>query len=1057
MKNNKFAIDKENIQEHLDILKNHAKPVLSPKAYNQLIKGVKQGYSVFVEDYIRPCLTGSEEWRDLLSYHRSVDLSRIDKKSSPAQQNGEREEIEKWYTLNSVYIGVEENFFALGKNSGFAHLIADREVEPESLYLMTYFTNFLRESFTRWVKNDEKRRMEIQYESPSERVHGGDWWCFTFEYDADKGWDKEQKIDLLEKQLANFRGKNSQGKKLYDTLTQFSDFRGISACYSGNKSVHCHIVFDTENIWSGDLPRDEVRDGYIRLWHKLADIVHPILDPGKKVDKALRYPELYRKFPCGMVKAKKGNILGFPEGEHIPLPVVFEKFRSRAGGASGGNSNTRFVNPMFLKQHRAKQQVGKYSQKTKLGNLTKEEHEYVLSKLHEIVARNADEDGFPKIDRLTRESNWVCYCYANKDDTNPNLMWYENSARLVFLGGKEPNKDLTFRWSLKSYIKRFRMEYRQKNGLVPKPPVPQKEETSTKYGQEPVMDMNEELLHEFGYDGMFDPMEPDEARTELYSMFHEALVENSESCSVWQTPEGAGKSTMLMDLIPTLINKIEREGKRNIVIAVNDYAMAKEKCLQFNKMFFNTEHNMEGIIIQSFTREYKEVCQYMKRGVITRADAGSRGFSSLIQCINETQPEVWEELKIRHRKKYRSRTRKVFFTAHEALQKWNQKGITGIYWHPEFFNNQPWEYENLRHEMKLDIAVHDEVNIEDLTFYDRAGDVEWFKELADTHKVWKNPEAKLPELYGAFEDYQLSYRNEGINFDKCLELRDIGYAEKDKISVIGKESYENNALLHSNKFRPIYSKRHGTKWYAKKREWWNGLARSTVILTTEELPVAMLGAWNEGLSEEREEKKIAIHRYMPFMKRDSIDVMIMRGCKSNNTEGTVDNIRDKVGEIKIVSNKGKGIENVYTHLGAKGSNQHSNEDLAQTCYFKSPEEYEVLQLLNCVYDLDCSIALSHIDCINQTAGRNLGFRQREGEEKTKHYLVMGHALWGWIQEPLLTMCRYDLVEYRDTKDRDNDNMNSVVEFNHMEAIIDPDDMADNDTLDLQTEYEMGML
>ena len=92
-----------------------------------------------------------------------------------------------------------------------------------------------------------------EWEPPSHRVVGAPYTIFTLEYDPPSGWDRDRRLQFLDTQLGWFRKSGSNDldrpiRALWDWAVQFSDFRGICANWSGNKSVHIHLVFDTSAV-----------------------------------------------------------------------------------------------------------------------------------------------------------------------------------------------------------------------------------------------------------------------------------------------------------------------------------------------------------------------------------------------------------------------------------------------------------------------------------------------------------------------------------------------------------------------------------------------------------------------------------------------------------------------------------------------------------------------------------------------------------------------------------------------------------------------------------------
>ena len=71
-------------------------------------------------------------------------------------------------------------------------------------------------------------------------------------------------------------------------------------------------------------------------------------------------------------------------------------------------------------------------------------------------------------------------------------------------------------------------------------------------------------------------------------------------------------------------------------------------------------------------------------------------------------------------------------------------------------------------------------------------------------------------------------------------------------------------------------------------------------------------------------------------------------------------------------------------------------------------------MINRVFGLNAAIRLRHVDEINQTAGRNLGFRH---DGSVEHHLVIGWSLYGEIERVLYAECRYELTLIEDAERR----------------------------------------
>lgn len=85
--------------------------------------------------------------------------------------------------------------------------------------------------------------------------------------------------------------------------------------------------------------------------------------------------------------------------------------------------------------------------------------------------------------------------------------------------------------------------------------------------------------------------------------------------------------------------------------------------------------------------------------------------------------------------------------------------------------------------------------------------------------------------------------------------------------------------------------------------------------------------------------------------------------------------------------------------------------------FMTPDEYERLQALNAWTGRSDLVLLRHVDEFNQTCGRNLGFRHRDG---ARHVLLVHRRLLELLVESrsgALGRARYDLRLVLDRDER----------------------------------------
>ena len=148
----------------------------------------------------------------------------------------------------------------------------------------------------------------------------------------------------------------------------------------------------------------------------------------------------------------------------------------------------------------------------------------------------------------------------------------------------------------------------------------------------------------------------------------------------------------------------------------------------------------------------------------------------------------------------------------------------------------------------------------------------------------------------------------------------------------------------------------------------------------------------------------------------------MRSLKSSTAaEHVADRAKDakEAGcELFAIGNKLDALENTRSHIAAKGSNELIGKDIIQTMTLMTPDEYARYQALNAWTGRDDLARLKHIDDINQSAGRNLGFRAPPTGPKPNHTLLINRRLFGCLV-PLFSHLRYDLIDATAPQSRKN--------------------------------------
>ena len=178
-----------------------------------------------------------------------------------------------------MYLGLAVDKNVPGRNHRVAMTM--REMS-DAWHALTYFTNPLAIPPVPTIVEGEEK-----WVPPMDRVIWGRSQVMTFEFD-------QPDLDFFRQQLLWCR--SSTGKlldcqmgNLYRACSQWVDFEGITVAYSGNKSFHIHIVFDTGHARLLGIEQN-IRHGLNLHWHKLLETVMQNLQPGVNPDMGMWQP-----------------------------------------------------------------------------------------------------------------------------------------------------------------------------------------------------------------------------------------------------------------------------------------------------------------------------------------------------------------------------------------------------------------------------------------------------------------------------------------------------------------------------------------------------------------------------------------------------------------------------------------------------------------------------------------------------------------------------------------------------------------------------------------------
>ncbi|SDG31768.1 hypothetical protein SAMN04244550_03764 [Rhodobacter capsulatus] len=460
-------------------------------------------------------------------------------------------------------------------------------------------------------------------------------------------------------------------------------------------------------------------------------------------------------------------------------------------------------------------------------------------------------------------------------------------------------------------------------------------------------------------------------------------------------PEGVGKTTAVMANHDKFA-----QGKASLY-AFASYDIAEEKCSIFNEV--NKNGPYRGVVIYSWSPLYRHAATELKLRPITTTDAAENGYKSLFQMIGGNQPEALKLVRRFCRETWMDIGDKVpvFFSVHDVAYHWGEFSTTRKLWSCKK-STEVGEKFLLSPEMdatEISLLVHDEAS------------VDTFLSIIPKHvyQIAERIKVKSRNIRDCFLAYSAGVKRwSKENTPTFDEMCRISWALSDyqPVRVSGRGSYPDlyhqiNPNNHSG-YLSLYATDSPNSigdWMIARKKWYvsgnDYIAQRIIILTTEELPVACCPS------------DIEIVRFSaPCIQKDTVHVMLDRSVNSERIQEVVSSACNTISEatgslLKIVSNCHGGV---YTHLGVKGSDKLTGKDILQTCMFSAPYRHEFLCALNDYLGRDDCVSLDHIDSINQTCGRNLGFRS---DGIAKNFLLINRQLWNLIQaSPARAHLRY---------------------------------------------------
>ncbi|MCG7492947.1 hypothetical protein [Thalassobius sp. Cn5-15] len=859
------------------------------------------------------------------------------------------------------------------------------------------------------------------WQRPKERCAVAPFWVFTFEADQT---DLQTQCDWIWL-------KSPSGKTLVDQLDQYlaqhyRDYRGYTVVWSGNKSLHIHLLFSSIHLdrratevharlngknpeaqlrdhWQGDIDQGMIWDYYSACWDTLDDIIPKVTGIETKFDHNLRYLHQKRRLPWGLRVAQADNAHGFRAGDLIPQIVLEEGLRKtsakRAKGYFLSASDANSMPPT---------QVAKSSSDRRTFDLCADD---LLPALTDYLRTGWGTD-YPKPAAITEEVNGLTVWFHNSPaDQNPSSFIAEDYRSMLWRGRGVPDGE-TYKllpdtsFTLGELLVELQTEIDARNGHLR---AENHQPTTKRYGSSLRL-FSKHLL----------TTAPQHIRSAMSILAWDVSQRFARNMIV--SAEGGGKTTAairdagrfrLDDMLTNFFSgdKLVAPDNGFQVVAASSYKQAKEHYDAYHTWWLQqTDHASidlpAPVLLTSFSELYGQYCARNDISHITYADALRMGFNSLVEAVATKQPAIFKDLTTEKNESwvvpgvggttfngFQHSTSVILFTSHDMAQNFNQPSVSKAWLHPSFDDtalNDPKVWSELALQFRLYRVIHDEASLDDLVHIKPARDVKTAKKFRKlvkklTGQDWSK--VNQSQRYQIFSDHG-SDKMKTLGFHDLNQIIDIGFDSQDLISV----DFHQHPFGINNTEDAMYLSSHGTSFYLKVRNWWFQQRARLLITTTEALVAQIARSIKNPNNPTR--AAIRVHRLdrEEFTSSDSIRLRRDKRASKDKIDRLV---QDRLGDgmdfvITDMANDLNG--SVSSHISARGRNDLKQVNISTVLTFLAKDEYCRLNVIAQKFGIKDVYGDFYRDRLNQAVGRNRGLRKHP-ETPYDHEIIVSPTLY----------------------------------------------------------------
>lgn len=780
---------------------------------------------------------------------------------------------------------------------------------------------------------------------------------------------------FMNEQLEWLRGETSKVMDLDRRLAAFREYRGVTAVHSGKESVHLHFHFSTEHLHRLHDPQSSTTDEiaghaiyitnvYHQLWDLVVRLFEQIITPSVAPDRKLRSPTQFRRLPFG--RRRSG-------GQFIDQIVLLEISRSRA--APGASEFAVSPNDTSSDRRRAARR-----------SYERQESDETLF-ASDLIAMMQDDlrlefGEYPKPVRSEKRDgdHWIFF-QNDANDKNPSGFVGGEVRKLTCEGRTCEKRKLFLPDGMNAneyvqYITRllnrestpsatYESDFESKPGF-------KTASLFSRPGRPP-------FLREIrGPKNLSRQSSISDARKRLAEeCFHIRghLNEGGHNTDVLIVgPEGSGKTSIHFPIVAleAIDSNMGSGSTRNYtVIATRSYDQANEKMEEFNR---KVSSGPVARTIKSFYVLYEEACAACGAQALERDELDDlSNFNERLAYIKDRQPTVFERL-VREREGGSADldpARTIFAMPHALAYLWNSSIGTRAWFNPSFeiFESDPWVAAN---QMKIANILHDEVENDSLVLVIREDVANEFGRLRAEHPDWTTLPMRLKRSIFANNEkarWLLKKSGDSTSFHRFSELMAVDFAALQPVLV----DYDAMPYGTDNTTAGMYRKHHGERYLIGSKANFSDYTRCT-FLTTEELPAAILR------KQYRDNRRLLCEVRLsdiPGITPIEVPLEIDKRANREGRPKLVNELRSDGFEV-ICHGENAAAAGAINFQKAKGRNDLAEKDIAIVLTHYSDTQYARLNAIGMWLGRTDTLLVYRQDQINQSVGRNRGFRLKDG-------------------------------------------------------------------------------